>query len=139
MEKIFIYCDGGARGNPGPAASAFVVEKNRRIIKKESAFIGVATNNVAEYQAVIMALKWLASDTSIMYHVSSIDFILDSQLVARQLNGLYKVKNEILRNLFFTIKTLEKKIKAKINYVSVTREKNKLADFLVNEKLDQAM
>lgn len=136
MEKIRIFCDGGSRGNPGKAASAFIVEKNGKIIKKESNFIGVATNNVAEYQAVVFALQWLAA-ANIQSSVSSIDFVLDSELVVKQLNGLYKVKNEVLRNLFLTCKALEKKIGTRINYINVPREKNRLADFLVNERLDQ--
>jgi ribonuclease HI len=144
MGNLVIFSDGGARGNPGPAAAAFVVEEDGKIIEKEAVYLGKATNNIAEYQAVILALKWLTSKASMKDKVfpsigraSNIKFILDSELVVNQLNGLYKVKNENLRNLFYTIKTLEKKLNTKINYLAVGREKNKLADFLVNEKLDQ--
>ncbi len=132
-----IYCDGGARGNPGPASAAFVVEKGGKVIFKNSKYLGNATNNIAEYNAVILALRWLLGVSSIKYQVSSIQVFLDSELVAKQLSGLYKIKNENLRNLFFTVKTLEKKIGKEISYTNVSRTKNKLADFLVNKTLDE--
>ncbi len=135
-DKLMIYCDGGARGNPGPAASAFVVEENGKVIYKESKYLGVATNNVAEYTAVIISLNWLVKNQE-DFSSDTITFVLDSELVAKQLSGLFKVKNENLRNLFFTIKTLEKKVNKKISYANVLRSKNKIADFLVNEKLDE--
>lgn len=131
-----IYCDGGARGNPGPGAAAFVVEKDGRVVYKESKFLGTITNNIAEYTAVIQGLKWLGKNQLERY-TENIFFILDSELVAKQLSGNFKVKNENLRNLFFTVKSLEKKISRNIFYRSVSRTKNKLADFLVNKTLDE--
>ena len=133
---LIIYCDGGARGNPGPAASSFVVEKDGRVIYKGTKFLGSTTNNVAEYNAVLLALSWLSENSSIQYPISNVKFILDSELVAKQLSGLYKVKNPNLKKLFATAKDLEQKIKMKIFYSAVPRTKNKLADFLVNETLD---
>ncbi len=132
-----VYCDGGARGNPGPGAVAFVVEKDGKVIFKNSKYLGQTTNNIAEYKAVILALQWLLGVSSIRYQASSIQVFLDSELVAKQLSGLYKIKNENLRNLFFTVKALEKKIDKKIFYTNVSRTKNKLADFLVNKTLDE--
>ncbi len=129
-----IYCDGGARGNPGPAASAFVVEKEGKVIFKGSKFLGETTNNAAEYQAVILALGWLMTNSEKVSE--EIIFVLDSELVVKQLNGIFRVKNENLRNYFFTIKEMETKINFKISYTSVPRAKNKLADFLVNNLLD---
>ena len=134
--KLTIYCDGGARGNPGPAASAFAVEKDGKVIYKNAKYLGSATNNIAEYIAVTLALGWLSKSSSIESRVSSIELILDSELVAKQLSGLYKVKNQNLKKLFDTAKDLEEKIKIKISYSVVPRTKNKLADFLVNETLD---
>lgn len=134
--KLTIYCDGGARGNPGPGASAFVVEKDGKVIYKNSKYLGNATNNVAEYNAVILALGWLLEDLSGQYPVASVQIILDSELVAKQLSGFYKVKNQNLKKLFATAKDLEQKTKMKIAYSAVPRTKNKLADFLVNENLD---
>lgn len=136
MEKIIIYCDGGARGNPGKAAAAFVVEKNGKVIVSKAVYLGIKTNNIAEYSAVIYALKWLVENSDIRNQISDIRFVLDSELVVKQLNGLYKVKNEKLRGYYFSISELLKTIPRKIIFTNVDRSKNKLADFLVNKKLD---
>lgn len=135
MEKLIVYCDGGSRGNPGKSASAFVVKINGKMFKCRSVFLGVATNNVAEYSAVILALDWLSK--SPLVFPAEITFVLDSQLVARQLTGVYKVKNKKLKELFIKIKNLEKQLDKKIYFTSVSREKNILADSLVNQELDK--
>lgn len=132
---IKIYCDGGARGNPGPAAAAFVVEKNHRIIFKEGKFLGETTNNVAEYSAAILALKWLSENKNLQE--KEIVFVHDSELIVKQINGIYKIKNENLRNRYFSVKNLEKEIKSKIVYTIVPRSKNTTADLLVNQILDE--
>ncbi len=130
-----IYCDGGSRGNPGHAASAFAVYKNGKVIHKEARYIGKATNNIAEYKAVGFALDWLkvnkvpADDT--------VKFILDSELVVKQLTGVYKVKNSKLALLVVEIKKKERKFHFKVYYSVVTRESNQLADSLVNKELDK--
>jgi ribonuclease HI len=129
-----IYCDGGARGNPGPAAAAFVVEREGKVIFKGSKYLGRTTNNSAEYQAVILALGWLMKNSEKVS--DKIVFVLDSELVVNQLQGNFRVKNEKLRNYFFTIREMETKSNLKLSYVSVPRAKNKLADFLVNNLLD---
>ena len=131
---LLVYCDGGARGNPGPAAAAIVVEKDGKVIHKESKYLGRGTNNEAEYSGAILGLEWVSKNLT---NEGRITFILDSQLVASQLSGKFKVKNENLRNRYFTAKTLEKNISAEINYESVSRERNKIADFLVNKELDE--
>jgi len=129
---VEIYCDGGARGNPGPAACAFVAITNGKIIYKQGKYIGKATNNVAEYSAVILALTWLTKQ-----NFQEINFRLDSQLVARQLEGSYKIKNENLKSLFATARELQKKLNTQINFSYVPRIKNVLADRLVNDTLDE--
>lgn len=126
-----IYCDGGARGNPGPSAFGFVVKKDEKNIKSNGGYIGIATNNVAEYTAVIEALKWLKGN----YFGSRLHFFIDSQLVASQLNGLYKIKNANLSNLIFKIRELENSF-ATVVYEHIPREQNKEADKLVNIELD---
>ena len=132
--NLTVYCDGGARGNPGPAAYGFVIfNEHDSKIYEEGRAIGNTTNNVAEYSAVIAALKYVLS---IKYKVLSIKFFLDSQLVAEQLSSRWKIKNENLRNLYFTTRELEKKIGAKFTYSSVPREQNQEADRLVNLALD---
>ncbi|MFV1917086.1 MAG: ribonuclease HI family protein [Patescibacteria group bacterium] len=134
-KSIKIYSDGGARGNPGPAAAAFVVISDGRVNYKKAKYLGEATNNVAEYCGVLMALDWLVKDKVVS--VKKIGFYLDSELVANQLSGNYKVKNENLKTLILKIKKLEEKSGINIVYKSVPRSKNKLADYLVNEVLDE--
>lgn len=129
-----IFSDGGARGNPGPAACAFVVVDNDgKVVHKRSKFLGDATNNRAEYQGVALALNWLLSNEVTK---TPINFYMDSELVVKQLNRDYKVKDQNLKNLFFYINNLLLKIKPKIIFQHVPRLKNKLADFLVNKELD---
>ena len=147
--NLTVYCDGGARGNPGPAAYGFVIfNEHDSKIYEEGKAIGETTNNVAEYSGVVAALKYVLSMKPARhatqgvaggYKVLSIKFFLDSQLVAEQLSGRWKIKNENLRNLFFTIKELEQKIGAKFTYSNVPREQNGEADRLVNAALDEKM
>ncbi len=134
-EFIKIYCDGGARGNPGPAAGAFVVEKKGRVVYQAATYFGKLTNNQAEYRAAIMGLTWLSKNPPAL--AENIVFVMDSELVTKQLSGFFRIKNEELRNLYFSAKNLEKKIPGRIIYRSVPRAKNKIADFLVNKVLDE--
>ncbi len=138
---VSIYCDGGARGNPGKAASAFVVKNEEgKVIYEEGKYIGIATNNVAEYSAVFFALTWLLqmsrSNPPAGGQITNVNIFLDSELVARQLRGEYKIKNKNLMEYVFKIKKLEKEIGREINYKNIPRSQNALADHLVNETLD---
>lgn len=133
---IRIFCDGGARGNPGEAAAAFVVEKEGKIIYSEAALLGKTTNNIAEYQAVYLALKWLSKNPGVNRPPSDIEFLLDSELVTKQINRVYRVKNKNLKDIFKRIEILIKQIPDEIFFKNITREKNIKADFLVNQKLD---
>jgi len=135
-DKVIINTDGGARGNPGPAACSFVIKEEEQILFKNSKFLGIATNNQAEYQGVIMALIYLSENVG-KYSGTNIVFVLDSELVARQLAGEYKTKNPELKYLLATAKLLESKIKANIDYTVTSREKNIAADYLVNQELDK--
>jgi|SRR3989344_142667 len=129
-----IFCDGGARGNPGPAAYGFVIKENGKTIKKEGKTLGIATNNFAEYTAVIEALKWLLDG----YEGQDLNFFLDSQLVASQLSGIYKVKNAQIRELVLKVKNLETSF-GQIKYMYIPREQNKEADAMVNRALDSEL
>lgn len=130
-----IYCDGGARGNPGPAAAAFVIfSPEGKILVKEGRSIGQATNNVAEYKAVIFALEWLIEKERADGNDAL--FFLDSQLVVNQLNGKFKIKDKKLVELVFKIKELARNFSGKIIYRNIPREKNKITDSLVNQTLD---
>lgn len=134
--QLKVYADGGSRGNPGPSASAFLVIKKEKVIHSESRYLGKSTNNKAEYTAVVLALKWLLENKKILAD-GEITFYLDSELVVKQLNGLYKIKNSSLKSLASLVKSLEVKLDKGVKYYAIKREKNKLADSLVNKRLDE--
>jgi ribonuclease HI len=134
---LVIYTDGGSRGNPGPSACAFVAEEKGKEVSKSSKYLGRQTNNYAEYQGVILALTWLNSEPAVSGRQSEITFLLDSELVVKQINAIYKVKDENLRNLFFEVLSLIKKYGGNIIFKNIPREKNKIADLLVNTELDR--
>jgi len=135
--ELIIYCDGGSRGNPGPAASAFVVTEREKVVDKGSKFLGRETNNVAEYWAVKLAIEWISQNLDKLVFHDLIIVNLDSQLVERQLNGVYKIKNEKLKIIYNEIKSLIINNKLTVNFVWNYREKNQLADSLVNFELDE--
>jgi len=146
-EKIIIYTDGGSRGNPGPAAVGVVIcrptgdhpkgdNEKLEIIKKYSKSIGTRTNNEAEYEAVMFALgkmKQLFGKEKVQD--IDIEIRMDSELVARQLNGLYKIEEEKLFPLFIKIWNLKMAF-GNISFVEIPREKNTEADRILNEELD---
>jgi ribonuclease HI len=140
-----IFTDGAARGNPGPAAAGFVViDKQAEILCQRGRFLGRTTNNVAEYQAVVMAWEYLVnsqqqtvnSKQSTVNSWRKINFYLDSLLVVNQLNGRFKIKNRKLQELAEEVKRLEKEAGVGVNYAYIPRQKNFLADKLVNQILD---
>lgn len=133
-QRLMIYSDGGARGNPGPAAIAFIALNGKgETVKADSRFIGVHTNNQAEYEALLMALKF-ASDKKAQEIVCH----LDSELVVKQLKGEYTVKNHELKQLWRKVQEL-KKCFLKISFVNVPRSNPQIqrADALVNKTLDE--
>lgn len=133
-DALLVFCDGGARGNPGPAAAACVITdragKKRYLCGK---YLGVATNNQAEYAAVDLALGVIKENYQAK---KKITLFLDSKLVANQLAGLYKVKNPSFRDLIFKIRQLES-LQGEVYYQYVSREQNKEADMLVNKVLNE--
>ncbi len=123
--------DGGARGNPGPAAFGYVLEaEDGTVLDARGGAIGVATNNVAEYRALIEGLR-RATDLGI----DELTVVSDSELLVKQMRGEYRVKNETLRELSLEAAALARRI-GKVTYTAVRREHNELADRLVNEALD---
>ena len=135
MQTLTIFTDGGARGNPGPAAiGAVIYDAKGDELGNLSEYLGEATNNVAEYKAIVRALEHAASilDDSKAYQVT---LKLDSQLAQRQLIGEYKVKDATLREYYDQVKTLENEF-ANIDFIHIPREENKVADKLVNIALD---
>lgn len=134
--NYIINTDGASRGNPGPASYGFVVtDQQGQMIHQEGAYLGINTNNFAEYQAIVHALgyieKYLAKEQKI-----SITIKMDSELAMRQLTGRYKVKHPALKPLFLKIKELEQKFDA-VTYLHVPRAQNFLADRIANIALDE--
>lgn len=136
--QITIYCDGASRGNPGPAATAFCAYHKDELIYENAEYVGITTNNVAEYKAVVMAFDWLISFSN-DNQIDNVNFIFDSELVTKQLTGEYKIKSPNLIPLVLKIKAKEKSLKFKINYSHVKREFNKRTDKLANDVLDSLM
>ena len=137
MEKIIIYTDGGSRGNPGPAGMGVVIADGKgKMMKEYSGFLGVKTNNEAEYEAVIFGLKKIkALLGKEKIKNTEIEFRLDSELVAHQLGGVYKIENEKLAPLFLKIWNLKMDF-GKIYFKHIPREQNREADRLANEAMD---
>lgn len=132
--NLNIHTDGGSRGNPGPAAVGVVIqESSGKLIHQFSQTIGQATNNIAEYQGVIIALEYLLKQN---LNPTSIHFFLDSTLVVNQLSGLWKIKDTNLKGKAIKVKQLEGSLNCPINYTAIPREKNSQADLLLNQALD---
>lgn len=131
--KLIIYTDGASRGNPGPASYGFTVsDKNKKLVYEEGKYIGTATNNIAEYSAVVSAFEWISKNIK---GDIEIRLYADSKLVAEQLSGKWKIKNPGLKPLFYQIKALETNFKS-ATYTHVPREQNTIADRLANQALD---
>jgi len=131
--KAKLSTDGGARGNPGPAAYGYVLEADDgTVLDARGETIGVATNNVAEYSGLIAGLR-----KAVELGLEELEVGSDSELIVRQMTGEYKVKNEALRALKEEAEDLADRL-PKVKFTSVRRERNELADKLVNEALDAA-
>jgi ribonuclease HI len=135
---INVFTDGGARGNPGESAIGVYItdEKNNKVVGIGKR-IGVGTNNVAEYKAVLEGLAWISENKEKLIGLTRINFYLDSNLVCSQIRGLFKVKDAKMRDLLFIVRQKEQEIKIPIFYEYVPREKNTQADSLANQALDQ--
>lgn len=131
---ITVFTDGASRGNPGPAAFGYSIKSGDKILHEHGGKIGVDTNNVAEYTAVLEAFVYLKRNVY-KGEPLNIQLIADSQLIIRQLAGIYKIKNVRLKEIFNKIKELEIDL-GNITYKSIPREQNKRADALANEALD---
>ena len=129
--KARLSTDGGARGNPGPAAFGYVLEaEDGTVLAAHGETIGIATNNVAEYRALIAGLE-----KAVEVGVDQLEVVSDSELLVKQMKGEYRVKNENLRPLAVQASRLARQV-GRVRWTSVRREHNELADRLVNEALD---
>ena len=131
--KARLFTDGGSRGNPGPAAAAYVLEtEDGHVLAAHGEVIGVATNNVAEYRALVDGLA-----KALELGVDDLEVVSDSELVVKQMNGEYKVKNAALVDLSLEAAKIARQL-GKVRYRAVRRTQNELADSLVNDALDAA-
>jgi len=131
--KARLWTDGGARGNPGPAAFAYVLEADDgTVLDARGEAIGVATNNVAEYSALVAGLARAAEAG-----VRELEVRSDSELMVKQMRGEYRVNNRDLQALFLEASRMARQV-GSVTYTHVRREHNELADRLVNEALDAA-
>jgi ribonuclease HI len=129
-----LRCDGGARGNPGPAASGYVLsDATGQTVEARGAYLGSQTNNVAEYRALIAGL-----DAAARHGTPALVVCMDSELVVRQMTGEYRVKNEGLKPLYEEARRLLLRLR-RVSFRSVPREENAEADRLVNETLDRQL
>ena len=131
LEEIKIFADGGSRGNPGPSAGGYVIlDMNDTVVKKNGKYLGITTNNQAEYHSIKGGLEAALTMRARRVHV-----FMDSMLVVNQMKGVYKVKNRELWPIYEAIKSLVASFE-QVNFTHVPREMNKLADAAVNETLD---
>jgi len=135
MKTLVINTDGGARGNPGPAATGVSLSMGEALLC-HNRYLGETTNNVAEYSAVIDALGLVVGFIEKHGAPEKIEFRLDSQLVERQLSGIYKIKEPALQALAAEARKGLQALAAPYSFIYVPRAQNKLADKLVNEALD---
>jgi ribonuclease HI len=131
--KARLFTDGGARGNPGPAAFSFVLEADDgTVLAAHGERIGVATNNVAEYRGLVAGLA-----KAVELAVPEVEVVSDSELLVKQMRGEYRVKNRALQELFGQASRLAERL-PRVRYTHVRRADNELADRLVNDALDAA-
>ncbi|MDQ3093568.1 MAG: reverse transcriptase-like protein [bacterium] len=130
-KKVTLYGDGGSRGNPGPSAYGFVVyDENKKVLTRGSKYLGITTNNQAEYHSLLAGLGWCKA-----HHVREVHVFMDSLLVVNQMKGIFKVRNRDLWPLFESIKKLTNDFDI-VHFTHVPRELNKAADAEVNKALD---
>lgn len=136
MSVINIYTDGGARGNPGPAGAGYVIYEGTKRLHQGNKYLGKKTNNQAEYLALIESVLWLSENIE-KESFTKIDFYLDSELVVKQIRGEYKIKNKGLKPLYTKVKNKLSELGIPYSIVSIPRGKNKIADKLVNDAIDE--
>lgn len=142
MEKhpdYILYTDGGARGNPGPAGAGAVITRGGAVLKEVSKYLGKQTNNWAEYEAVICAFEELKKLVPERQRKNTVVLVrLDSELIARQLEGLYQIKEETLFPQYIKVHNFLVKDFPQTSFTHIPREKNKEADALANKAMDNS-
>lgn len=131
--KFIIYTDGASRGNPGHSSYGFTISDEKgKLIYEEGTYIGINTNNFAEYSGVLGALRYVKEN---LESLSEVNFYMDSKLVAQQLSGKWKIKSQSLKGLIDQIRNIEKSLGTVI-YQHIPRSRNNIADGLANLALD---
>lgn len=131
--KLIIFTDGASRGNPGHASYGFTISDEKgKLIYEEGRYIGINTNNFAEYSGVLEALRYVSEN---LQSLSEINFCMDSKLIAQQLSGKWKIKSQSLRELIGQIRDIEKSL-GEVTYQHIPRSRNSIADRLANLALD---
>lgn len=139
MSNIIVFTDGGARGNPGPAAlGVYIQDESGKELASIGKTLGETTNNVAEYSAIVEGMNWLLQNKQRL-EIKKVSFYMDSQLAYSQLNGIYKVKDPRIREFVFEIRKKENELGVPITYAHIRREQNTKADFMVNQALDNQL
>ncbi len=134
MKKLIINIDGGARGNPGPAGAGVILRDIKgKVVAKHKRYLGHATNNVAEYSALVLALQEARK-----FGAAELQIFMDSELIVRQMQGKYKIKEPALKLLAQEVFKLTHYF-SHVDFHHIPREKNKEADQLVNEAIDSAL
>jgi len=136
MSEVTIYTDGGSRGNPGPAGSGAVVYQGKKKIADVSEFLGIQTNNWAEYEALILALEAARTSLGSPIH-EHVTVKMDSELIVRQMKREYRVKHPELKAKYAKVLALIAESFPRISFTHVPREKNKEADALANDAMDR--
>jgi ribonuclease HI len=140
MLDVQIYSDGGARGNPGPAAAAAIILSKENVVYQQGLYVGEATNNQAEYIAATLPYEFLLTNKHLLAgQVKSVTHHLDSELIVNQLNGLYRLKDSLLKLHAQNILSLIKKLSIPATFVYIPRTQNSKADALVNQTLDRVL
>lgn len=140
ISTLNVFTDGGARGNPGPSAiGVYIADENNKKIAGFGKTIGTATNNVAEYKAVIEAFDWIIENKKLLLRNARINFFLDSKLICSQIIGIFKVKNVILKDLLLDVRDREGQVSLRVFYKHIPREQNIKADAFVNAALDEQL
>ncbi|MBI2641715.1 ribonuclease HI family protein [Candidatus Roizmanbacteria bacterium] len=155
--NLNVFTDGGSINNPGRAAIAYIVSLNDKLLFKFSKRIGINTNNFAEYSALVGALEWVKNNTKLLYsqnnacvriplrflgnrrqesaQITKVVCHSDSHLMVNQLNGLFKVKNSVIRDFIMKVRIVEQEVTIPILYKYIPREQNRFADSLVKKEL----
>lgn len=137
MNEITIFTDGGSRGNPGPAGAGAVIYEGDKIVREVKKFLGVQTNNFAEYEALIIGLEAAKKKYGKKIKEMKVSVMLDSELITKQLNNEYQIKKENLFPKYIAVHNITVSDIPNITFIHVRREQNTEADRLANEAMDK--